>query len=61
MGDSQQFFEVAVHKIKQEPDINALASAFTLPNNNLFRINYLLSSYSALSQNIFASFPGSCC
>ena len=60
MGDSQQFFEVAVHKIKQEPDINVLASAFTLSNDNLFRINYLLSSYSALSQNIFAIFPGSC-
>ena len=56
MGDSQQFFEVAVHKIKQEPDINALASAFTLSNDNLFRINYLLSSYSALSQNILPFF-----
>lgn len=56
MGDSQQFFEVAVHKIKQEPDINALASAFTLSNDNLFRINYLLSSYSALSQKYFCHF-----
>ena len=56
MGDSQQFFEVAVHKIKQEPDINALASAFTLFNDNLFRINCLLSSYSALSQNILPFF-----
>ena len=56
MGDSQQFFEVAVHKIKQEPDINALASAFTLSNDNLFRINYLLSSYIALSQNILPFF-----
>ena len=61
MGDSQQFFEVAVHKIKQEPDINALASAFTLSNDKLFRIKYLLSSYSALSQNVFAIFSGSCC
>ena len=61
MGYSQQFFEVAVHKIKQEPDMNALASAFTLSNDNLFRINYLLSSYCALSQDIFTIFPGSCC
>ena len=30
MGNSQHFFDVAIDKIKQEPDINALASAFTL-------------------------------
>ena len=33
--------------LRRSNNINALASAFTLSNDNLFRINYLLSSYSA--------------